>query len=195
MLFGTRGLAAFFLLLCSTRAAVATVSIQYSVVPLGGNVYKYVYSISNSGGSPAVQLFDILFDTSLYQESSLQIVTPAPLSTQWTQQILHSVPPALPAGYSALALSGGIPAGSTVSGFAVQFTWLGSGVPGAQPFQIFDTSFNLLQSGASTQAPLTVPASSTLSLAVLGVALSAAAAYQTRLRTAAAIRSRLPESW
>ena len=194
MVLGTRGIAAIFALLCSTTAATAAVSIQYSVVPVSGNVYRYVYSISNSGGGSAVQLFDILFDTSLYQEASLQIVTPAPLSTQWTQKILSSVPPAVPAAYTALSLTGGIPAGSTVSGFSVQFTWLGSGVPGAQPFEIFDaTTFNLVQSGATSSTPLTVPTASTLSLALLGVGLCAAAAYQTQLRTAELIRSRSRE--
>lgn len=193
---GSRGLAALFLLLSSTHAAVAAVSIQYSVVPLGGNVYKYTYSITNGSGGSAVQLFDILFDTSLYQESSLQIVTPAPLSAQWTQQILHSVPPSIPASYTALALVGGIPAGSTVSGFSVQFTWLGSGVPGAQPFQIFDPgTFALLESGTSAPAPLSVPTASTLSLALLGVALAAASVYQARQRVSEASLSHSPESW
>jgi len=53
--------------------AVAATSIQYTLVPVGGNVYRYVYTVTNNSpiaGAP-VQLFDIYFDTSLYLESSL----------------------------------------------------------------------------------------------------------------------------
>jgi hypothetical protein len=193
---GTRLFGVWIGFLLFGQAALATVSIQYTVLPVGGNVYRYVYSITNSGGSPAVRLFDILFDTSLYQESSLQIVTAAPLNSQWTQQILHSVPPAIPSAYDSFTIGGGIPAGTTVTGFSVQFVWLGTGGPAAQPFQIFDpTTFDLLQTGTTTYGVFSVPASSTLSLALLALALAGATACQARMRTAEAIRSRLPESW
>src|SRR5690349_2660222 len=106
---------------------------------MGGNVYRYIYTITNSGpvgaGAP-VQLFDILFDTSRYQQSSLQIVTPSTLQLAWSETLLGALP-GVPAAYDVLALHGGIPAGNTVSGFAVQFTWLGPGLPGPQPFQIY----------------------------------------------------------
>jgi hypothetical protein len=193
MLFGARGIAATFFLLAAAQTAAAAISIQYTVVPVGGNVYRYVYSLTNSAGSPAVQLFDILFDTSQYQESSLTIVTPPPLNAQWQQQILHSVAPSIPAAYDALSLSGGIPAGSTVTGFAVQFTWLGTGTPGPQPFQVFDSStFALLQSGTTAAAAqvVGVPGASPFSLGILGIALAIAAAVQKQLRTSLPSRSR-----
>jgi len=182
MRFGTRGFAAGALLLAVAHAASAAVSIQYSVVHVSGNVYQYVYSITNSGASTTpVRLFDILFDTSLYQESSLQIVTPNPLHTQWSEQLLASAP-AVAAAYDALSLTGGIAPGSTVSGFSVQFTWLGSGTPGSQPFQIFDpTTFAVLQTG-QTVSPFGIPTASTLSLSLIGVGLSISAALQLRNR-------------
>lgn len=196
MALGTRGLAGIFFLLCSTQAGVAAVSIQYSLVSLGGNSYEYIYSITNSSGSgPAVQLFDILFDTSVY--SSLQILTPASLTVDWEEAILNPIPPAFPLSYTARAraVSIGIPAGSTLTGFTVQFTWTGTGTPGAQPFVIYDRStLAVLQTGTTTQ-PQTIPATSTLSLALLGVALSAAALYQSRMRVMDANRSHSPESW
>jgi hypothetical protein len=179
-------------LLLSGRIAFAAVNVRYIVEPVGGNVYRYVYSITNSGGSPTVQLFDILFDTSLYQESSLQIVTPAPLNSQWSQQILHSVPPIVPAAYDVFSIAGGIPAGATVTGFSVQFTYLGSGTPGAQPFQVYDaTTFALLQAGTTLQGITSIPTASTVSLSVLGLGLAIAAACQARLRTAEARRTSL----
>lgn len=192
----TRGLAASCLLLVSVQAAAAAVSIHYSVVPMGGNVYRYVYSVSNSSGSPAAKLFDIHFATSLYDESSLQIVTEPGLSAQWAQQILVSVPPSLPAAYSSFALSGGIPAGSTVTGFSVQFTWLGPGSPGSQEFQVFDaTTFTLLETGVTAHAPQSIPAASTLSLALLSLAMAVTVGRQMRLRAAEAIRSHSPVRW
>ena len=40
-------------------------------------------------------------------------------------------------------------------GFAVQFTWLGAGTPGAQPFEIVDPdTFQTLESGSTTVVPL-----------------------------------------
>jgi hypothetical protein len=181
MPFGKRGFAGA-LLLVAAQAASGAVSIQYDVVQVSGNVYRYVYSITNSGNSASpVRLFDILFDTSLYQESSLQIVTPNPLHTQWSEQLLASAP-AVPAAYDALSLTGGIPPGTTVTGFSVQFTWLGSGTPGNQPFQIFDpNTFAILQTG-TTGVPLPVPAASTLALSLVGIGLSISAALQLRDR-------------
>ncbi len=84
--------------------------------------------------------------------------------------------------YDALALSVGIPAGGTVSGFAVQFNWIGSGEPGAQPFQIFDPdTFQLLQTGQTFSAQ-PIPAASTLSLILLGIAIVLIVVYQVRVQ-------------
>lgn len=167
----------------SAQPLAGTITVHYNLTSLGGNVYRYVYSITNNGslgsGAP-VQLFDILFDPSLYRETSLQIATPSSLQSQWSEQLLVSLP-GVPAAYDALALRGGILAGSTISGFSVQFTWLGSGVPGSQPFQVFNPStFQLLQTGqtAGDTPPLGAPAASTLSMILIGVGLALTGAYK-----------------
>jgi hypothetical protein len=186
----------------STQTVAGTISIDYSLVPLGGNVYRYVYTITNNGSlgnATRVQLFDILFDPSLYQEPSLQIVTPASLQTQWSELLLKSVP-GVSAAYDALALQGGIPVGSTVSGFSVQFVWLGSGVPGTQPFQIFDpNTFQLLQTGQTTtpSSPVAAPAASTFSLILLAVGLALTGGCQVYIynrRVRVATRNGYPSS-
>jgi hypothetical protein len=188
MIPGKRGLVATTVLLMSALAASAqsNVSIQYNLVSLGGNTYEYIYSVTNNGpvSSPAVQLFDIDFPTNLY--GSLSIVTPAPLNTLWTQQILTG-PPGPPALYDVLRLSGGISPGATVTGFAVQFTWLGIGLPGSQAFQIYNPNtlpFTLTQNGntVSSSGSLSVPAASTVSLMLAGLGLALASAYQARAR-------------
>jgi hypothetical protein len=84
-----------------------------------------------------------------------------------------------------------------VSGFSVQFVWLGSGTPGAQPFEVYDPlTFNLLVSGTTTPGPAAViPAASTLSFALLAVSMAVVAGRQMRLRAAEVNRSRALERW
>ena len=135
------------------RAAV----IRYELIPLGGSDYRYVYTVENDGslgtGVP-VELFDVLFDPTLYDEASLSATTPALLANDWDEIFLTSSP-GVPAAYDAFALAGGVADGATVSGFAVDFTWLGPGTPGSQPFEIYDpVTFALLEQGATL---ITVP--------------------------------------
>lgn len=87
--------------------------------------------------------------------SGLSIVTPSSLASQWTEQIFPAGG-GLPADFDvSTPQNGGIPVGGTVgtvsptvTGFAVDFTWLGQGQPGSQPFQVSDPyDFALLQSG------------------------------------------------
>lgn len=148
MLFRTLGICVPMIFL-AFQASADTV-IDYGLTALGGNEYQYTYSVFNDGSLGAnvpIQLFDIFFSPALYQAGSLDIVTPDPLNSQWSQEILASVGTA-PAAFDAFALGGGIPVGNTVAGFAVQFEWIGAGLPGAQAFQISDpTSFNVLQNG------------------------------------------------
>ena len=118
------------------------IQITYSLTPVNNepNTYIYTYSVFNDGslpGSEPVELFDINFDPTLYQETSLTDVTPNPLSSEWSTEILHSAGSS-PAMFDALELSPGITAGNTVSGFAVEFVYLGQGLPGAQTFSISD---------------------------------------------------------
>lgn len=146
------GVAMIFLAFQSNAATV----IDYGVTDLGGNEYQYTYSVFNDGSlgpDVPIQLFDIFFNPALYEAGSLDIVTPDPLSSEWSQEILASVG-TVSGAYDVLALDGGIPVGDTVSGFAVQFEWIGLGLPGAQPFEISDpNTFDILQSGETTLAP------------------------------------------
>ena len=131
------------------QATADSLPVIYSLINLGGGEFQYDYSIYNNGtlgsGVP-VQLFDVAFDPALY--SGLSIVTPNPLASNWTEQIFPPVGSSAADFDVSTPQNGGIPVGSTVSGFAVDFTWLGQGQPGSQPFQVFDpNSFAQLQSG------------------------------------------------
>jgi hypothetical protein len=132
------------------------IQIQYSLTPLGGDSYRYDYTVSNDGTLPAgapVRLLDVMFDTELYEESSLAIVTPSPLADDWDEILLASAPD-VPAAYDALATGAGIPSGGSAAGFAVTFHWLGAGTPGSQPFEISDpVTFDVLESGVTVPEP------------------------------------------
>lgn len=141
-------------------------TISYELQDLGANNYRYVYTIGNDGtlpGSSAIQLFDILFDPSQYLETSLNISSASSISSEWSEQFLASAPN-IPAAYDTLANGSGIAVGTQTSGFAVDFIWLGSGLPESQIFEIYDPdSFTLLESG-NTQPLNTVPLPATLTL-------------------------------
>ncbi len=163
----------FLVILFSLTAPAHAAIVQYNLVALGGNDYRHVYSVTNDGSlgsGVAVQLFDVLFDSAQYLESSLTITTPSPLSGNWDQLILASSP-GLPAAYDAQTLTGGIADGATVAGFAVDFTWIGTGTPGSQPYEIYDPgTFDLLEQGV-TASPVPVPAALWLFASGLGTLL------------------------
>ena len=151
--------------------AHATV-IDYQLVSLGGSNYQYVYTVQNDGslgaGTP-ISEFDLLFDPTLYDESSLTAASPASISGNWSEIFLASGI-GIPAAYDALANAGGISVGSSLNGFAVNFTWLGSGTPGTQPFEIYDpNSFALLEQG-TTVPVAAVPIPAALWLFASGIA-------------------------
>ncbi|MDH5512086.1 MAG: VPLPA-CTERM sorting domain-containing protein [Gammaproteobacteria bacterium] len=161
-----RSLAAGLLAIFGFVSQASAVSIQYELTPLGGSQYRYIYTVSNDGSlgtGIAIGLFDVMFDPALYQESTLAISTPAPLASGWDQLLLASAP-GVPAAYDALALAGGIADGTSLGGFAVDFTWLGAGTPGSQAFAIYDpASFALLEEGATRNlAPVPLPAAAWL---------------------------------
>ncbi len=175
-----RILGALILALC-VQTASATL-IEYELTPTGGNNYRYEYTVTNDGSlgaGVALEWFAILFDPALYDETSLTIVTANPPAADWDELILGSGL-LIDAAYDVFALGGGIADGDSVSGFAVEFTWLGAGMPSAQPFEIYDpVSFSVIETGV-TAAP--EPGT----LALLFLATLAAAAIRRKRQDVAA---------
>lgn len=171
-----RFLAGACVLFAITQSALA-INITYSLTSLGGNNYRYQYALFNNGSlgaGVAVGGFDIAFDPASYSEPSLTIVTPAALQADWSEQIIPSFP-SVPALYDVLALSGGLADGATLSGFAVEFEWLGAGLPGAQSFEIFDPiTFAVLETGSTVAAdgPGPTPAPEPTTTALIAAALA-----------------------
>lgn len=143
-------------ILLSAANPVQAVSIFYTLIDQGGGNYRYDYTVTNDGSLGddfVIENFSILFDPDRYDETTLAIVSPESISANWDELILSSGV-GIPAAYDALALSEGIALGQSISGFSVQFAWLGEGLPGVQLFEIYDpTTFELIYQGA-TLVPL-----------------------------------------
>ena len=158
------------LVLSGFSASSQAISISYDLIANGGNDYRYEYTVTNDGSlgaGIAVGLFDISFDTNLYQETSLSISSPGAITASWDEAILASGP-SIPAVYDAFSSSAGISDGASSSSFTVAFTWTG-GVqgPGSQTFEIFDpVNFTLLETGTTISA---VPAPGALLLLASGL--------------------------
>jgi hypothetical protein len=157
-----------------------SIIIDYSSTQVGntGNTYIDTYSVTNNGtlpgtppGTVPLQIFDILFDPTLYQEASIVNVTPDPLNTQWSPTILFAVG-SEPAAFDAESQSG-IAVGDTLSGFAVEFNYLGQGNPGSQPFEIYNLSndleppFTVIQVGSTQLAGVPEPSSGSYVIGIL----------------------------
>jgi hypothetical protein len=159
------------------QAAAVPVTIDYSLTALAApSRYEYRYTVSNDSSATPVGWFSIDFDTALYQESSLLITSVG--VGGWSQQILSSVF-ANPAQYDAYkTASAPLAMGESATGFAVQFTWLGSGAPGAQAFTVYDpANLNVIDTGFTTllDGPVSpIPEPSTVVLMLMGLCGAAA---------------------
>jgi hypothetical protein len=152
--------------LCSIAAPAAAVTISFEVTDLpdalpGEDLYRYEYSLSDFP-FPAGYGFSIFFNHALY--TSLES-PPPPVGPDW--DILSIQPdPGLPDDglYDALAL---VDTPATLSGFTIEFVWLGAGVPGSQPFVIYDSAFETIESGQTRTRVVGVPETPALGLILL----------------------------
>lgn len=147
--------------------------IEFETEPLFGQHFRTTYTVTNDASSAPLQLFDIAFDTALYDELSLRPVSGPGITGAWSEAILHSAP-GVPAFYDVFALDAGIASGAMVSGFAIEFEWLGAlgdALHARQPFLVYDaTTFDLLESGM-TQVVGVVAVPEPGTHALLGLAL------------------------
>lgn len=167
-------LIALFAVFASMDVLATTITYQASFV--SGSTWRYDYTVANNGAiTGEVRLFDILFNPALYDEPTLVISSASGIAAGWDEQILASGL-LVPAAYDVLAKGGGITTGGSVSGFAIQFHWLGTGTPGAQGFEIYDSvTFDRLGTGT------TVPLPASAALLVSGLLGLVAAARRRRI--------------
>lgn len=132
-------------LLCSTPLAASGTEIFYEAHDLadatpGTDLWQYSYSVQDFV-FPAGFGFSILFDYTRYG----RMEPPAPAGDDWDVIVLQP-DPALPADglYDALALMG---SPSLSNAFVQTFVWLGPGTPESQPFAVYDSSFQTIDTG------------------------------------------------
>jgi hypothetical protein len=149
------------------------IAIQFDSTNVTGDVWKYTYSVTDFiFGSDQVLFID--FDSKLY--SDLQDPAPAP-NADWSTLTFGTNTPTP-------GIDGDLPPGSFIAlprvdkpsladPFTVTFTWLGTGTPGSQHFDVFrvDGDFNVLEVSASGQTS-PVPEPGTLGLMAIGIALA-----------------------
>ncbi|MCJ7777536.1 MAG: PEP-CTERM sorting domain-containing protein [Sedimentisphaerales bacterium] len=145
----------FVFSLTAIGSGVPKTEIRYQTSDLGSGRWQYNYDVTNISLTVPIEEFTIWFDYGLYK--NLAVETPdTPVG--WDQIVIQ---PELVLGddgyYDALALTSGIGVGQMVSGFAVRFDWLGTGVPGPQFYEIIDpVTFETIDSGWTIPEPATL---------------------------------------
>lgn len=147
-------------------ASAMSASIFYEVDALGGNSYNYHYTIENQTVDP-IEEFTIFFELGLYENL---VVTTTPLD--WDSFVAQPDAQLPDDGFfDSLALVSGIQFGDLLSGFSVQFDYLGAGTPGSQFFEIIDPiTFDPISDGFTQPLQSSnVPEPSTVFLIALGL--------------------------
>ena len=158
------------LLMAGVAGSAYSTTITYTAVDLadttvGQDLWQYRYKVSGSfvqfGG------FYVIFGFGPY--TLLEDPAPA-VNADWSIVTMQPNPGLTTDGlYSATALTG---SPSLADEFVLNFVWLGAGAPGSQPFEVFDDSFSVTETGqSSVAAPIGAPIPGTLFLFGVGLVL------------------------
>ncbi|PVV17345.1 MAG: hypothetical protein B6D78_18935 [gamma proteobacterium symbiont of Ctena orbiculata] len=124
--------------------------IYYDYLDLGAGRYEYNYTVDNQTAS-AIEEFTVWFDLGLYDNL---LITASP-GLDWDGLAAQPDPLLPDDGFADwLTFGAAINPGESLSGFSVEFDWLGDGTPGSQFFEIVDPiEFVALSSGFTQTAP------------------------------------------
>lgn len=177
------------LALIVSTAHAATVA--YEVTFLGGNQWRYDYTVNNSMPSLRFDELTVYFDVNRYSTLA------SPLAPPGWDPIVIQPDIHIPANgfYDALNLSGINTTGASISEFFVSFDYIFAGTPSSQTYELVDSStFSIVGSGMTIEAPVvpnppsTVPEPSSLLLMLLGLAsVCAASGFRFRGKTGEAV--------
>jgi hypothetical protein len=142
--------------------------IEYATQSVGPGRYQYEYTVFNDHITSGIEEFTVYFELGLYEALQVEHTPPG-----WDPLVIQPDPGLPDDGYyDALADSSGtvIPLGGATGGFVVSFDWLGSGLPGAQEFEIVHPeTFETLFSGTTTPVVTAIAEPTTLWLLAVGV--------------------------
>lgn len=163
------------LLMVLLNSAHAT-EIKYVAESLSGADWRYSYLVSNDTLAVDIKEFTVYFDASLFSNLAVNV------SPSGWDSLVAQPDSNIPANgfFDSLAVAQGISPGSSLGGFSATFTYLGSGAPGVQSFEIVDAGFNVINSGLTQAIP--VPEPSQWGLFVAGLGLVAVSARPKRSR-------------
>lgn len=172
---------AALLLTLSFAAHAGKVDSTYT--SLGGNQWSVAFTVTNTGEPAPVSEFTVYFAEGLFANLS---VTGSPAT--WDSIVIQP-DGGLPADgfFDALVLdqADALDNGESQSGFSMTFDFLGTGAPGALPFDFLDANFTVIASGRTTLPDGggggTVPEPATWVLVILaGVLLRGSALLASR---------------
>lgn len=128
--------------------AATTITYAATDTPTAGPLDVWRYDFFVSGRSfLAGEGFSILFDASRYGVLN----DPIPVNEGWDPIVIQPDPLLPdPGRYDAQAKIDGP---SLADPFSLFFVWLGPGVPGSQPFEIYGASFQTLETGDTVPVP------------------------------------------
>lgn len=137
----------------STAGTTHATAIVYALDYLSGSDWRYTFTLTNDTLAVDVEEFAIYFDGALYSNLAVD-ASPA----DWDSLVVQP-DNGIPADgfFDSLALVQGIQPGDTLRGFSVTLTYLGTATPGSQPFEVLDSSFDVIDSGNTVLATNTEP--------------------------------------
>lgn len=152
----------FVLFICAISSAQAAL-ITSNFSDLGSNQWSVDLTLTNNSDAAGINEFTVYFSELLFSNLSV-LASPQAWDSFVAQPDLFLGSPGFFDSYNSQALT----LGSTQSGFTIGFTFLGQGAPGSLSFDALDADFNLLSSGATSNAPTRVPEPSAVLLMLLG---------------------------
>jgi hypothetical protein len=161
----------------ASAATIEFVTTDLPDVTPGEDLWSYEYTVAGRTFLQS-EFFDIYFDPLLYGT-----LAPGPvLNAGWDTRVLQqpnpvNLPPFDRGIFDSFAL---VNNPSLAAAFSVSFVYLGTGSPGSQPFEIFDASANLLESGLTSPAAGAIPEPSSIVLSLLGLAVFGTKLCRTR---------------
>lgn len=172
-------------LLFSAAAALSSAAnamqIDYTATSLGGNSWRYDYTLDNAVPSAVFNEFTVYFPW-----PGTVSIDNTVSAGGWGVFVAQTDPSIPDGGYvDWLNFAGSVPGGSVISGFSIDFTADVGVTPGAQAFDLIASdantgAFAVVYSGHTVPANGTVPEPETLLLVATGLA---AAAVRSRKRS------------
>ena len=163
-------------LIAPLHAVSAGINATYH--PLTGSQWAVDFIVTGDGTPAVINDFTIYFP-----ETSFAALSLASSPANWDSLVVQPDTALHSAGFlDSLALGAGIGNGTSVSGFGVKFSYLGSGNPPPLHFDINDANFHAIYSGLTSVTAVPEPETAWLMLLGLGAIGSARMRKQRQLR-------------